>query len=245
MSGHLDSMLPPDLVDHLTRSSAHPVIRYTLEAVDLDAQSSREMPRRFQRTLLTAELPEWLPALAATLPDEFAPLRTALAAGDYGSTGGWPLLALPGVDGPPVEMEWLCRSRTSEEAYQDLREQFELATIPADVIADCLQELQVVEASAPDSPWLLLQVAEDAANEDLDVALTYLRARAVGEASADIAIDDLRANEGGSERARTTGPSFLEHFSAGERRWLDEALATAARTLAENSVRWECRRAPW
>jgi len=51
----------------------------------------------------------------------------------------------------------------------------------------------------------------------------------VGEQYADFSIDDDR--DGHAERARTQGERSLEPFSAGERRWVDEALATAARAL--------------
>lgn len=72
-----------------------PVIRYTLEHVDLEPDEDGRFLRRFSRTLLTESMPDWLPEMAPVLPDEFAPLRAALAVGDDGSTGGWPLVVLP------------------------------------------------------------------------------------------------------------------------------------------------------
>lgn len=233
------SSLPTRLVELLAATASQPVIRYTLERVDLKPQQDGHVTRSFGRALLTQVMPAWLRELASALPDEFAPLRTALAAGDDGSTGGWPLVLLPGAWKPPVIVEWLARARTSVEAADDLISQFEESSPAAEIIAERLQELEVVEAEDADAFWFLHVVATAAANEDLTLTLPYLRARPVGEAAADLAFDDTRNGDLGVERTRTSRGAFLEPFSAGERRWVDEAVATAARTLNSQGGQWE------
>lgn len=233
------SSLPSQLVDLLVASSEQPVIRYTLTRVDLKSEQDEHVIRTFARVLLTQVLPDWLRDVAPALPDEFAPLRTALAAGGDGSAGGWPLVVLPGPWKPPVLVEWLARARASSEAAADLAVQFDDNFPPAEEIADRLQGLEVVQAEDADAFWFLHVVAATAANEDLALTLPYLRARPVGEAAADLAFDDTRAGDVGVERTRTLQDGFLEPFSAGERRWVDEAVATAARTLTSQGGQWK------
>lgn len=233
------SSLPSQLVQLLGASAEQPVIRYTLTRVDLKPEQDEHVTRTFGRVLLTQVMPDWLRDVAPALPDEFAPLRTALAAEDDGSTGGWPLVLLPGAWRPPVIVEWLARARTSVEAADDLIVQFEDSSPAAEEIAERLQGLEVVKAEDADAFWFLHVVAAAAANEDLTLTLPYLRARPVGEASADLAFDDTRAGDVGVERTRTSEDGFLEPFSAGERRWVDEAVATAARTLGSQGGQWK------
>jgi len=239
--------LTDEMLDYLKTQVDRPAIRYTLESFsckferDDEGQVVSDVRRFFSRTLMGAAPPDLLIRQADALPDIFSPLRTALALQKHEPGGLVDLVALSEVANAPAHLEWLPRSRSSAEANDHLISNYRAAMDPATQLAEKLIALPIaIGESDPDPVWWLHRVAADSAGQELAVTLPYVQVEPIGDYDADF---DLIDSRGPREipLGRTGDFDVLEHFSAGERRWLDEALATAARELEhfEATVTWQ------
>ncbi|WP_158566456.1 AAA family ATPase [Micromonospora craterilacus] len=238
LAGLGELALPADVREYLKSQSDRPVIRYRLVSFALEVTDRLDdgdpiavrVERQFSRTLMGVAPPEAVTRFADELPDVFAPLRTALAALPAGPDGYVDLLALPGVAEPPARLEWLPRSRRSAEVYEHLQARMRAAEEPAEELAACLADLPAVVGDfAPDGGWWVHEVAAEAVSAELAVTLDHVQVRLTGE-DADLEFLDIRG-EKPNFIGNTRAADALEKFSAGERRWVDEALATAAQAV--------------
>ncbi|MET7969776.1 AAA family ATPase [Micromonospora sp. NPDC005305] len=246
MAGLAELALPVEVRKYLESQSTRPVIRYRLVSFAFQVTDRLEngdpvairVERKFSRTLMGFWPPEVVKRLADGLPDVFAPLRTALAAPPTGPDGYLDILALPDAAEPPAQLEWLPRSRRSGEVYEHLRSRMEAAENPAERLAESLADLPAAVGDFdPDGRWWAHEVAAEAASAELAVTLNHVRVQLTGD-DADLEFLDIRGQEPiciGHTRAADA----LERFSAGERRWVDEALATAARAVDRFAARAE------
>lgn len=222
--------VPAVVIDLVLRASLSPVVRFALDAVDTNPDGSA-VKRRFARQLLVADVSDEVAALADTLPDIFGPLRTALA-GATGSAPWTPLLELPEASRAPATLQWLARARTSTEAGEALRDAFATAATPAERFVNILGE-RVPLVSPPeerDWHWWLHEYAQRIARDELGLSLTNVSITATGADDADFAVIAERGDEP-SELSHTLEGNSLDPLSSGERRWVDEAMATMAREL--------------
>jgi hypothetical protein len=178
-------------------------------------------------------IPQDVAAAAIELPPPFAPLREYLASGAE-HRGGWvPVLELPPVDEVPATLQWLPRARTPEEVNSDLRRAFTAASAPAKELAEALGELPLaVPPQEMDWHWWIHELGQNRGTEELELTLPGgVSIVATGGDDADFALfvqDGTRV----VELAHTGDDDVLEYLSSGQRRWVDEALATVARELA-------------
>ncbi|MFG3301552.1 AAA family ATPase [Micromonospora chersina] len=235
MAGMSELDLPAEVHDYVESQTTRPVIRYRLVSfasqittrLEDGTPSAIQVERRFSRTLMGSSPPDAVARVADGLPDVFAPLRTALAAPPSGPEGYLDIVALPDVTEPPAQLEWLPRSRRSAEVYEHLRSRLAAAEEPADRLAETLAILSAASSDfAPDGRWWPHEVAAAAASNELAVTLGRLRVELTGN-DADLAFYDTRGRES-IFIGNTGAEDALEKFSAGERRWVDEALASAA-----------------
>jgi energy-coupling factor transporter ATP-binding protein EcfA2 len=238
--------LTDDMLDYLMTQVERPVIRYTLESfsckfeLDDEGQVEADVRRLFRRTLMGAAPPVEMVGRADALPDVFGPLRSALGSQKQGPDGFIDLLALSDVTSAPALLEWLPRSRSSSEANDRLLAHYRAAVEPATEFAQKLSALPVVIGEFdPDPIWWLHLVAAKAAGNELDLTLPYVRVDPLADGEADLDFIDSRSAK--FPLGRTGDFDVLEHFSAGERRWVDEALATAARELEHfaTTAKWQ------
>ncbi|MEU5529303.1 AAA family ATPase [Micromonospora chersina] len=235
MAGMSELELPAEVEDYVESQTTRPVIRYRLVSfasqittrLEDGTPSAIQVERRFSRTLMGSSPPDAVARVAGGLPDVFAPLRTALAAPPSGPEGYLDIVALPDVTEPPAQLEWLPRSRRSVEVYEHLRSRLAAAEEPADRLAETLAILSAASSDfAPDGRWWPHEVAAAAASNELAVTLGHLRVELTGN-DADLSFYDTRGRES-IFIGNTGAEEALEKFSAGERRWVDEALASAA-----------------
>ena len=207
-------------------------VRYTLESFSVQPEMDETgqsvgvaVHRRFSRMLL-AEVPEGeAQTVADVWPELFVDPSTPLP----GFDGFIDLLPLPDVGVAPVVLEWLPNSRSSRQANRHLTEAFQRAQAPAKALASQLATLPIgTDEFVPDTSWWLHLVTMEALAEELSLTLPHLSLDAVGYGNPHINLIDRRRSY---TVAGTGEDNVLEYFSAGERRWVDEALATAARAL--------------
>ena len=213
-----------------------PVVRYGLTHV---TATSGRTQRTFSRTLMSSLLPDDLAAVADRLPDAFAPMRSYLAASQT-HPGGWvPVLELPPTHQAPAAVQWLPRARTTDEVNVDLESAFQSASAPAELLAETLAELPL--SSPPqgaDWHWWLHKVGQTYGEAELELTLPAVSISASGGYDADFLLSTA-GGDGPVALAHTGQDNVLELFSAGERRWVDEALATMARELTRLGRRAE------
>lgn len=234
--------LPARLRELLMSEASRPLMRYSLSSfVVEDARSFR---RLFDRQWLVQDVPTWLEELAPDLPDLFGPLRTWLSAEEKSSFV--PLMELPPTDEPPAELEWLSRARTSGEVIDDLLTSFRAALPKTTRFVQRLSSLPLTDLGdsvTGDAHWWLHEVATAAANEELHGAAAHLSLESLGDDDAMWAV----CRTGEAQHLATThvdGP-LLELLSSGERRWVDEALATGARALQRHGQRCQWQATLW
>jgi energy-coupling factor transporter ATP-binding protein EcfA2 len=215
---------------------------------DEEDDSGRRNPRgvTFERQYsaclaLPSPVPEWLCELAPGLPDAFGPLRTWVDARSASEDRYVDFLELPPVDRVPVAATWLAAERSTDEACFDLQDAFELAIPTAETLTAALDRLPWhptdIERAAPDSRWWLTVGAIAAASRVLD------------RLSLDVALDLNDANPDNCTLVSRSGEQSisargaLEGLSAGERVWVDAALAWAAAELEQVSMLNDARHA--
>lgn len=182
--------------------------------------------RLYRRTLLTDQ-----PLVIGAQPPQspaFSPLGTSLR----GSDSFTALLELPLTTRPPAVLQWLPRLRTEEEVMESLDSAFSQALGPVEQFLALLAE-RVPSDTAPspgDGNWWLHKSGEAAGNRELRRTSPSLFLQSEGSNEADWYLgvshaDGIRVHVGHSHDRP------MENFSSGQRRWMDEALATVRREL--------------
>lgn len=226
--GLASTTLQPDVVAFLIDLAKAPTVRYSLMSL---TDGPKGLERQFSRTLMSSRLPKEVAALADQLPDLFAPLRSSLEASGWRPSGLVPVLELPPVRRGPAVLQWLPRARSSEEVNDDLARTFEAAADPTSRLVEGLAELPLrTTPNSGDWHWWLHTIGERRGSDELKLTLPGIMLRASGASDADFALVNERVNPP-VELSHTGEDTVLEFFSSGERRWLDEALATVAREL--------------
>jgi len=252
------SSLPAVLREYLAGLTRDPVLGYRL--IDVERSPSDEdagspaVVRRFQLTLLAADLPEDIAVLArsATLPSVLSPLRDWSRrresepktgqvedldrAGQDSEDEGpdlrrWqPVMSLPDTPEPPAALQWLARSRTSEEIDRDMREALAAARRGVDSLAEVLGNAADQLPSHPWRTWLH-ESGTKRAHDELQITLPGLSVLATaGDDGFRLMVDP---GDGPIELGGSGVVDALEYLSSGERRWVDEALATATQELLD------------
>lgn len=230
----LTGNLPAPVAEWLAGAAAASVVRYDLEEIEWSGTAdSRTMPqvrRCFGRTLMADAVPAHVAKVADQLPDVFAPLRAHLGA-DTPLQSGWvPVLELPKAQSAPATLQWIAGARTAEEVSADLERAFAEASEPAEQLAELLEELGTRRVPEDQGwHWWLHEWAAALGRDELLLTLPGVTLDASGQWDADFEVRNSGTPFG---LGRHTGKAdLLEYFSAGERRWIDEALATTAREL--------------
>lgn len=229
--------LPDSVVEYVRRQAIRPIIRYTL----LGHQATADDPdmahfRVYQRTLTGVTPPPEIQAIADQLPDAFAPLRTSLASHSHrGPDDLVDLLVLPNVGEVPVVLQWLPHTRTSGDVNVALVSSLDEANGPAERLASALTELDVARligggVPEPDGSWWLRDILADSANAELRRTMPdHVAVVPDPDDVADLGLVDLRNDR--APLGSSGEEDLLDLLSAGERRWVDEALASAARQV--------------
>lgn len=238
VEGLLSAGTPDRVAELVAEAAESPVIRYELRSVQMPEPgtglSEAMTVRHFERVLCLPNPPEWLSLYDEELPDVFAPLRSAVAAHPT-NAAPLPVLSLPTSRYIPVTLQWLARSRTADEINEELRLAWVEASGQAELLAEQLAALPLTsEPWDPDTHWWLHKIGELGAQSELDLTLPHVAIRSLGSSDADYELEDRRSQ---AVIGRTHSEDVVEHFSAGERRWVDEALATAARVITRFGLR--------
>ncbi|GAA3721493.1 hypothetical protein GCM10022399_42320 [Terrabacter ginsenosidimutans] len=224
------------LIREMEEGFYHAYVRYDLESLQIaehvDAVSRLDkVERRLARTLVAEVGHGDLESLSA-----WPSLHGAFDPADLSDFAGFvELVRLPDVQASPIALEWLPRARESREANAYLEEAYEVAETSAKELAAQLSLLPIgtVEFD-PDVIWWLHLVLRQALQEELSLTLPHMEVEIIAEGRPDLALVDRRRER---PVARTGDSNVLEFFSAGERRWVDEALASGARALARAAAR--------
>jgi energy-coupling factor transporter ATP-binding protein EcfA2 len=226
--------IPGDVLDFLDGSTVRPIIQYTLVGIGGEDPADRWAPpinRVFTRTLMAPSVPESLRDVAGQLPEIFAPLRAHFASPPEGNASYVEVMHLPATTEPPGILQWLPQMRTGQQANDELFRSFELASEPAALLAEQLGKLGLQHGPiAGDWHRWLDKLGERYGREELTFTVPYVSISSVG-GDADYELKDMRVGNG-LTIGRTGDNDVFEHFSAGERRWVDEALATVSRGLS-------------
>lgn len=254
---------------------ASPTLGAVLDAVDRGARDvleplldqAAERPLiRYRLTFAQDGLPSLLRTLCAPrsqieplrsalravkLPSPWGPLAQAVTRG-HGQDPHVDLLRLPQRDRPPIELQWLVEPRRPAEAQADLTAAAEAALPAVAELADGIDNLlprlgfniPLVEGDTPriNPGWWISEVAAQAARAELAATAPTLGIYP----SDDGAFLGVRARHGYLDPGEREMRGWLG-LSAGERRWVDEAMATAATavrkfgdfaTAAAHAVDW-------
>lgn len=236
-AGVASSTLPPPIAMFVSDLALRPVMRYGLTEIQhshgLERGADPHVNRRFTRVLMAAHVPDEVADAAEVLPDAFAPLRTFLASGATPHSGWIPVLELPPTPEAPAALQWLPRPRTGEEVNNDLLSAFAAASGPAKELAAVLAELPLaMPPQDGDWHWWLHELGQKWGMAELSLTLPEVSIVALGEDDADFALFAGSPPRKTVQLSRTWDDNVLEYFSAGQRRWVDEALATVARELS-------------
>lgn len=235
VDGLAAAQLPDAVRDFVAWLSQSPTVRYGLTRIERSTSSdiagSERVARTFSRTLMARSVPEEVRCAAEALPGLFAPLRSFLASPDENFKGWIPVLELPAVAEPPATMQWLPRGRSADEVNSDLEHAFRSASGPTKLLAETLAELPLnAPPQEQDWHWWLHEIGEQRGRDELSLTVSNVSVVAFGAQDADFALV-VDADGKPLELSHTGEPDVIEYFSAGERRWVDEALATMAREL--------------
>ncbi|MGY2702565.1 AAA family ATPase [Nocardioides sp. HB32] len=181
-------------------------VRYTLQSID-----EQNFRRVFARTLLSATL------------------DTSLAmATDPG------VLTLSPTMRPPASLQWLPAGRSEEEVHNELHDQFIRALPKLELLVKSLDEVLPV-AATPEDPsgsahWLLHELAARAGATELAATAPDVILESEGSNDADWRIG-VRMGGRVVDLGLVGAGTVLDRLSAGQRRWVDEALASMSREL--------------
>jgi len=244
-SGLEQIYLPESFMDYLMAQIRRPVIRFDLVAFEHDDEEPGTTRRSFHRTLLGRTPPSEITKMAAQLPDIFAPLRSSLGSGQGSLEGYVDLLTLPMSSTSPVSLEWLARARSSVEAHKPLEAAYVSAEHQARNLVKSLENLPVTTPDYDPQPeeWLHI-FADRALREELAITMPYVETDIYGEYIGGLWIDLYDSRERPPRLIGATGDSdLLDMLSSGERRWVDEAMASTTRALHrfERTVSWQGR----
>ncbi|PVU84421.1 hypothetical protein DDP54_00805 (plasmid) [Cellulomonas sp. WB94] len=235
--------LPRDMLDYIASEAAHPVVRYSLEHVQLkrrpgpfaDRPDEIEVTRRFRRTLMGRRPTRGLmrddtppPALLAPLWASLDTLPPSPGAGDDLVE----IMRLPDSYEAPVQLEWLAHERTFAEVREDLQRTYDATSFMIDRLTTSFGRLPWGSQAEVDGQWWIQVRAAEAFREELEMTLGDRYELVPTENSGPPDFELIRRSDGatlGSTGA--TGSDFLRYLSAGERRWVDEAFGAAARSL--------------
>jgi hypothetical protein len=149
------------------------------------------------------------------------------------------LLELPELPARVGDLQWLPTERADEEILEDFDRAVEGATSGGlEQLADQLQVfLELLKLDPPyldltmgiDLEWWAHELAQEALSSELKLTLPHLAG------SVQLGTFDLMSNGKFIGGLDASGTGVLRRLSAGERRWMDEALATASLSLR----RWQ------
>ncbi len=139
-------------------------------------------------------------------------------------------MVLPGAEQVPCLVEWLGTGRSNASAYTAFLHVWQTASQQAGKLRAELAALPLAVdgPTSGDEKWAVNEVAARAGSDELQQIFPYLRLSAGGNYEPDFEVDVLRSSAVGLGTAAEEDSLFLR-LSSGERRWLDEALATATR----------------
>ncbi|MFE9959170.1 hypothetical protein [Micromonospora sp. NPDC005299] len=238
-TGFLDALRPlipsPAVAEYLSSQCERPIVRYTLQ--DFAIERSDAISRRFTRTLVGVRTD---PAVVLETKDALRLIagRMDPRPAGQGFPGHVDLLCLPTTDTSPAHLEWLPRRRDWDEIDDHVLTEFRAALKPAADIAESLAVLFDAVDMDTEPHWWLHSIAARHANRELAVTVPKVKVVARGEGDADFAVTERGGHQ--TDHGPRGDEDALERLAAGQRRWLDEAFATAARGLAEFA-----RRAAW
>lgn len=224
--------MPEALVEWLTAALRAPVVKYALSSVTVqeDDEGDLRTSRSFDCTLLVDDLPPWLSNATGDLPAVLAPLGVALAGAGRGAHGYFEVMVLPNATEAPCVVEWLGAGRTGPDAYAAFLRSWRSASERAAGLRSGLADLPLAAAGpvAGDESWAVNEVAARAGAEEMEQVFPHLRLAAGGNYEPDLQLHVLTAEDVHLGTAAEEDSLFLR-LSSGERRWLDEAVATASR----------------
>ena len=137
-------------------------------------------------------------------------------------------------------LQWLPRTRTEDEVAESLDGAFEQAQEPVVAFLAGLGERMPSDTvpNSGDANWWLHKVGEAAGNRELRRTDPALFLESEGSHAADWFLG-VRQRDGKNVHLGHTHDRPMENFSAGQRRWMDEALATVSRELRARGERAE------
>ncbi len=137
----------------------------------------------------------------------------------------------------PASLQWLPVPRTDDEAFADLQAAFE-ATEPlvATLVESVTAALPFAGDVDPNASWLVHEEGARAAASELRsiVPAVHLRSSGAGAADWEISVGEEPHTH---PIGRTGDDRLLALLSSGQRRWLDEAMATIVRSIRALGVR--------
>jgi hypothetical protein len=203
----------------LSAEAARPRVRYELQALAMPAAV-----RTFSRRWVAAEVPDAVISHAAVLPDVFEPLRT-WAAGPRSLPAE--IAVLPDTRVAPVRVEWLARLRRADEIDADLVEAINTAEPHVHELAALIGDYLSGDVGA-EGRWWLHEHAAARANEELRHTMPHLSVGGIGDIE-----ESWRITSAGGDVGATDEAGYADALSSGERRWIDQALATLVRRIAD------------
>lgn len=183
---------------------AQATVRYTLQYVHLGEGAVLE--RTFSRSLLPVGMD----------------LRSGRVDG---------VLDLSLTSQAPASLQWLPCQRTDEEVFAELLAAFEAAEpLVANLVESITALLPFKVEVDPDASWLVHEEGARAATAELDSTVPMVHVSSLGGDAADW---EISVGKGQEQHAlgRTGEQPVLPLLSSGQRRWVDEAMATMARTI--------------
>ena len=235
--------LHPALQDYIAREVENPVIRYSLEDVQLRRQAGvfEDRPeeivvtRRFRRTLMGRRPSPSLVLDPSGPPELLVPLWASLDTlppSTEASDDLVEIMQLPDSSESPVQLEWLAHERTAAEIREDLQRTYDATYLIIEKLADSFAELPWATRAEADGQWWIQVRAAEAFREELAMTLGDRYELVPTENMGAPDFDLLRRSDGAVLGSTgNTETDFLRHLSAGERRWVDEAFGAVARSI--------------
>lgn len=190
--------------------------------------------RLYRRTLMTDQ------RLRLGVEPPASPAFVPFGTTAHTAPGLTAILELPLTTRPPAVLQWLPRTRTEDEVAESLDRAFAQAEEPVGAFLESLGERTPSDTvpTSGDANWWLHTVGETSGNRELRRTDPALFLESEGSDAADWFLG-VRQRDGKSVRVGHTHERPMENFSAGQRRWMDEALATVSRELRAHGERAE------